>query len=91
MSEIGVVWMQCLAICSEPAGEVASERVRRAVQVVEGLEALFAAEIDAYAESAGLRTVAERIKSNVAPMLQAGHPLRRKTDLGPLWMRRETN
>lgn len=91
MSEVGVVWMQCLAICSEPGAEGASERIRRAIQVVEGLEGLFQAEIDAYADNAGLRAVAERIKSNVAPLMQPAHQLRRKTDMGPLWSKRDTH
>jgi hypothetical protein len=89
MSEVGVVWMQCLAICSEPKAEGGPDRVRWAIQVVEGLEAMFPAEIDAYAESTGLRAVAEKIKSKAAPLLQPAHQLRRKTDLGPLWSVRD--
>lgn len=67
MSEIGVTWMQCLAIRSDGGGRMANRRASQAQAVVDALESLFPDEILAYAERVGLQSAVDRIRQRKSP------------------------
>lgn len=62
MSEIGVTWMQCLAIRADGGSRAANRRAAQALAAVEALENLFPDEILAYAERMGLQSAVDRIR-----------------------------